>query len=80
MAKITSWLSLACGSSDANRFALSSYPAFKYKKHKVARMVDFCFSLMDMGRPRSINSIASSVLPFNAKVLAKPKIIPGLFG
>ncbi len=53
---------------------------FRYKKHNVARIVAFCFSLIDKGNPFSISSMASSAFPFKANVLAKPRIIPGLFG
>ena len=54
--------------------------ALRYEKHNVVRIVAFCFSLIDKGNPLSIGSIASSVFPFNASVLASPRIIPGLFG
>lgn len=77
---IISLLSLAWGSSDASLFAFSTFPAFKYKKHIVARIVDFCFSLIDNGKPLSSSSITSSVFPFHASVLANPRIMPGLLG
>ena len=38
------------------------------------------FSFFGGGLGGLLGTIASSVLPFNANVLAKPRIIPGLFG
>ena len=38
-------------------------------------MVDFCFSLFEMGRPLSISSIASAVAPFSANESSERSIV-----
>ena len=45
---ITSRLSLVCGNVAASAFAFSAFLHFRYKKQSNARVVAFCFSLMDI--------------------------------